>query len=135
MPIWFIPGHRPYPYSHWALFHYIDPTSLRIYRKQEYMAGFVMAKDRTLRDDRWKIIAYPMQGDPLGFQTTLHDVERDPTNRVDLSTSEPIALAEMRARLTPFIETDAQTYGFQWRWLETARPQFDVTNPPPAQKP
>jgi len=135
LPFWFIPGHRPYPYSHWALFHYIDPQSLRIYRKQEYMAGFVMAKDRTLRDDRWKIIAYPMEGNPLGFRTTLHDVERDPTNRLDLATSEPIVLAEMRARLAPFIETDAQTYRFQWRWLETARPQFEVTNPPPAQKP
>jgi len=118
---WFIKGHRLYPFEHWALFQYVEPGSLRIYRKQEYMAGFVMAKDRALRDSRWKIIAYPMQGDgPLPFKTTLHDVERDPTNFTDLSTSEPVVLTEMRARLAPFIDADARQYGFQWRWLDEA---------------
>ena len=118
LDLWFVPGHRPYPFAHWAAFQYVDPASQRIYRRQEFMPGFVMAKDRSLRTDRWKIIAFPMQGDPIPFKTTLHDVARDPTNRVDLSTSEPAALADMRARLAPFIESDARQYDFQWRWLD-----------------
>jgi len=115
---WFIPDHRPYPFDHWVFFQYVDPASLRIYRRQEYMPGFVMAKDRVLRTERWKIIAYPMRGPgPLPFQTTLHDVEHDPTNRTDYSTSEPAVLAEMRLRLAPYIDADARTYGFEWRWM------------------
>jgi len=115
---WFIPGHRPYPFEHWMRFQYVEPETLKIYRKEEYMAGFVMAKDRALRDSRWKVIAYPMKGEPVPYKTGLYDVERDPTNLTDLSTSEPVALAEMRARLAPFIEADARTYGFQWLWQD-----------------
>jgi len=119
---WFVPGHRQYPFKHFLLFQYIEPQSLRIYRKQELMGGFVMAKDRALRalrDSRWKIIAYPLESEgPLRFRTTLHNVERDPTNRTDLSTSEPAVLADMRSRLARFIDADAKTYGFRWQWQD-----------------
>jgi len=119
LPWWFIRGHRPYPFGqHWMDFQYVEPESLRIYRKQKYVAGFVMAKDRALRDSRWKIIAFPMEGEPLPFKTTLHEVTRDPTNVEDWSASEPVVLAEMRSRLAPFIDADARQYGFQWRWQD-----------------
>jgi arylsulfatase A-like enzyme len=120
MPGWFIPGHRPYPFAHFTQFQYVDTKSMRIYRKQKFMAGFVEAKDRSLRDSRWKIIAYPMEGDPVPFKTTLHDVASDPTNRFDLSTSQPAALADMRKRLTPYIQGDAEKYHFQWQWMDAS---------------
>ena len=132
---WFVEGHRPYPFEHWVLFQYVDPESLHIYRKEEYMGGFVMTKDRALRDSRWKIIAYPMEGEPLPFKTTLHDVERDPTNLIDLASSEPAALAEMRSRLAPFIEADAQAYGFEWYWQATTTRTIEATSAPLGQQP
>jgi arylsulfatase A-like enzyme len=128
---WLISGHRQYPFEHLLQFQYVDRPSLRIYRKQEYMAGFVMAKDRALRDSRWKIVAYPMAGDgPVPFKTSLHNVESDPTNRVDLSTSEPVVLAEMRARLAPYIEADARLYGFKWQWQDRPAPTVQATSAP-----
>jgi hypothetical protein len=73
-----------------------------------------------LRDSRWKIIAYPMRGEPVPFKTTLHDVTSDPTNRFDLSTSQPAALADMRKRLTPYIQGDAEKYHFKWQWMDAS---------------
>ncbi len=120
LPSWFIPGHRLYPFEHWVLFQYVDPESLRIYRKKEYMPGFVMAKDRALRESRWKIVAYPMRGEgPLPFRTTLHEAASDPTSRLDVASSHPAVLADMRDRLAPYIEEDARRYGFEWRWMST----------------
>jgi arylsulfatase A-like enzyme len=130
LDMFFITGHRPYPFEHWLLFQYVEPETLKIYRKEEYMPGFVMAKDRALRDRRWKIIAYPMKGDPVPFRTSLHDVERDPTNYEDYSTSEPLVSVEMRSRLAPFIDRDAQKYGFRWRWQDEATTKTPTTAPP-----
>lgn len=123
---WFVPNHRAYPFEHFLRFQYVDREDMRVYRKQEYMPGFVMAKDRALRDERWKIVAYPMEGDPVPFKTSLHELENDPTNVIDLSTTAPLVLEEMRRRLAPFIEQDAETYGFKWEWSnERIRPAPD----------
>jgi len=129
LKFWFIPGHRDYPFPHWVLFQYVEPETLRIYRKEKYMAGFVEAKDRFVRTSRWKLIAFPMKGDPVPYKTTLHDVERDPTNLVDLSTSYPAALDRMRSLMEPFIRQDAEHYGFQWRWADSATSGSETTSP------
>lgn len=117
---WFIPGHRQYPFPHFVAFQYVDPDTFRIYRRREYMPGFVMAKDRAVRTGRWKLIAYPMEGEPFSYKTTLHDVRKDPTNIEDSSTSYPAVVRAMRSRMARFIDADAATYGFEWRWLDIA---------------
>jgi arylsulfatase A-like enzyme len=84
---------------------------------------------RALRDDRWKILAYPQIN-----KTQLFDLENDPSEMKDLS-SDPAHAEELR-RLRDLLERAQQEYG-DGLPLRTDKPQpleFDFTKVKPARK-
>ncbi|MCX8036283.1 MAG: sulfatase-like hydrolase/transferase [Candidatus Sumerlaeia bacterium] len=101
---YFISRHLGYAFDNYFDLHYVE--DLRIYKKLEHIPNLVLSKDRMVRDERWKLISYPVVGDGLTFYTELFDVTADPNNLRDVATSHPAEVKRLRAALWPHIETD-----------------------------
>jgi arylsulfatase A-like enzyme len=105
----YVPRHLDYAFrDHFELHCIVDGC---IYKKPEFMANIILAEDRAVRDERWKLIAYPIVGKGLEFQTELFDVVADPRNLQDVSTSHPDEVKRLRAYLWPHIENDLKQWG------------------------
>jgi len=105
----FIPRHLGYAFKNYFDLHYID--DMRIYKKLEFMPNLIMAKDRMVRDERWKLICYPIVRDRLTFYTELFDTAADPKNINDVSSSHPAEVKRLREKIWPYIEHDWKEWG------------------------
>jgi arylsulfatase A-like enzyme len=111
-PKMFIRGHLAYAFKNYPELHVVDPESLLIYKKKEFMPNLVAAKDRMIRTERWKLISYPVVEDgKLTFKPELFDVTVDPHNGNDLSTTHPEVLVELGKHLRPLVEQDIAEFG------------------------
>jgi len=71
--------------------------------KREYMARIIQAKDRMIRDGRWKLIYQPME-DGASYQ--LYDLEQDPECFENLIHTQPEVFDDLRQRLIAWMEQD-----------------------------
>ena len=105
----FVPNHLDYAFQDHFELHCIENGL--IYKKEAFLPNLILAKDRAVRDERWKLIAYPVVGKGLEFQTELFDVIADPKNLNDLSTSQSEVVKRLRGYIWPFIENDLKEWG------------------------
>ncbi|MCX8036791.1 MAG: sulfatase-like hydrolase/transferase [Candidatus Sumerlaeia bacterium] len=111
-PSFFIADHLDYDFAGYGLVHEIDPVTLKLYKKSRYMANMVHVKDRMIRTEQWKIIAYPVvRADRLTHHVELFDLATDRNSCNDVSTSHPAVRNELFKRMWPFIESDLKTFG------------------------
>jgi arylsulfatase A-like enzyme len=85
--------------------------------KPEYRDIVVLAKDRMIRQGRWKLTYQPTEHGPI---YALYDLVADPRAERDLSTSHPEVVAALGAKLRAWIggvprsgterEASAETY-------------------------
>lgn len=71
--------------------------------KRELLATIVQAKDRMIRDGRWKLIYQPMD---YGAYWQLHDLEADPECLQDFSEQQPEVFEDLKQRLIAWMEQD-----------------------------
>ncbi|KPL11072.1 hypothetical protein AMJ85_04690 [candidate division BRC1 bacterium SM23_51] len=124
----FFPSHLGYSFDDYFDLHYVD--DMRIYKKMEYMPNLIMAKDRMIRDEQWKLIVYPVVTDRLTFYYELFDAAADPNNVNDVKTSYPAEVKRLRSLIWPSIMSDWQRFG---RGLPAELPVTTgmATQPPP----
>ncbi len=70
--------------------------------KPEYDAVILAAKDRMIRQGRWKLVYQPLRD---GHALRLHDLAADPACRNDVSDAHPDVVAALWPRLRAFIGT------------------------------
>lgn len=117
----FIHQHLAYEFKEgYPQVHNVDPKTQKIYKKKRYMPNLVTAKDRMIRTERWKIIAYPVVKEErtsdgitqrLIHKVELFDLTTDRNCCNDISTSYPEIVRDLGRRLQPFIENDLKTFG------------------------
>lgn len=71
--------------------------------KQSYYYRIVEAKDRSVRDDRWKLVAIPTEE---GVLYQLFDLQLDPACSKDLASSEVQIFNKLKTRLEQLIAED-----------------------------
>lgn len=116
-PKMFIDGHLAYEFPQYHMVHAVDPKTLKIYKKNKYEPNLINAKDRMIRTEKWKLIAYPVvEDDPASGTRLTHDVElfdvhADPNCVNDIGTTNPAVRAELFGRLLPMIRKDVAEFG------------------------
>lgn len=80
-----------------------DKASGTISLKPEYETAIVRAKDRMIRDGRWKLVYQPLV---QGHLLRLYDLHADPACTQDLSTKRPDILNELWPKLAHWICED-----------------------------
>ena len=71
--------------------------------RRDLLATIVRAKDRMIRDGRWKLIYQPMD---YGAYWQLHDLESDPECLQDFSEQQPEVFEDLKQRLIAWMEQD-----------------------------
>lgn len=110
-PKMFIRRHLDYEFAKSYQVHEVDPETLRIYKKKRYYPNLITAKDRMIRTERWKIIAYPVVTDGLTHKVELFDLTNDVNSVHDVGTSHPTVRSELFGRILPFIQRDLEEFG------------------------
>jgi len=96
------PQHLGYP-NLLGLLDIPDKKSGMMCIKSEFYSRVVKAKDRSVRNDRWKLIAMPTK---IGVVYQLYDLQKDPTCSNDVSTSETEVLNTLKTQLDELIDAD-----------------------------
>ncbi|WP_369613466.1 sulfatase [Marichromatium sp. PS1] len=92
-------GHLRYP-DLLGLLDVPDHRSGTLAIRPEYADLVVRAKDRMVREGRWKLTYQPLVA---GAIWQLFDLERDPDCRHDRAAAHPEVVARLRARLQPWL--------------------------------
>jgi arylsulfatase A-like enzyme/GT2 family glycosyltransferase len=71
--------------------------------KPEYDAVTILAKDRMIRSDRWKLVYQPLNE---GYVLRLFDTLSDPNCELDISADEPEVTGRLWARLEAWMSQD-----------------------------
>ncbi|MGX2039751.1 sulfatase family protein [Methylocaldum sp. MU1018] len=80
-----------------------DKTTGTLGIRAEYRKIIVQAKDRMIRDGRWKLILRPLAGGPL---YELYDMEIDPECRRNVLASYPEIASRLIARIEAWLNAD-----------------------------
>jgi arylsulfatase A-like enzyme len=80
-----------------------DDASGTLAIKAEYHEIVLRAKDRMVRDGRWKLVYQPLES---GSRLSLYDVEADPGCTRDLVNEHPSVVARLREELREWMEED-----------------------------
>ena len=80
-----------------------DDASGTLAIKSEYHDIVLLAKDRMVRDGRWKLVYQPLEP---GMLLALYDVEADPGCTRDLAEDHPMEVARLWAELRKWMEKD-----------------------------
>jgi hypothetical protein len=92
-------GHLIYP----NLFHLLDvpdDSTGTLSIKHEFRLRTLVAKDRMIRDGRWKLVYQPLGN---GHLLRLFDLEVDPDCQRDVASVHPKVTADLWAHLQTFI--------------------------------
>lgn len=95
-------GHLSYP-ELFDLLDVPDDATGTLSLKQEYRERVILAKDRMIRDGRWKLVYQPLEN---GIRLVLYDLETDPDCTRDLAQDHPEQVATLWAALAQWIEKD-----------------------------
>lgn len=101
-----VPGQPPNHLTYPELFDLLDVPDDRtgtLALKKEFQEQVVVAKDRMIRDGRWKLVYQPLE---QGFQLALYDVTTDPGCTIDLSPSQPDEVRRLWSALSAWIDAD-----------------------------
>jgi arylsulfatase A-like enzyme len=96
------PQHLGYP-NLLELLDIPDKKSGMLCIKPEFYSRVVEAKDRSVRDERWKLIAMPTE---IGVIYRLYDLEKDPSCTEDLATSKIEIFDKLKLKLDALIAAD-----------------------------
>lgn len=96
------PDHLSYP-DLLQLLDVPDDASGTLAIKSEYRDIVLLAKDRMVRDGRWKLVYQPLES---GERLALYDVESDPGCTRDLVAEHPMEVARLWAELREWMEKD-----------------------------
>jgi arylsulfatase A-like enzyme len=96
------PDHLRYP-NIMEMLEVPDKAAGTLAIKPEYAATVIAAKDRMIRNGRWKLVYQPLQE---GCHLLLFDVETDPECTTDLCSTRPEIAAELWGRLRSWIDLD-----------------------------
>ncbi|NMG76004.1 sulfatase-like hydrolase/transferase [Aromatoleum diolicum] len=96
------PEHLSYP-DLLQLLDVPDDASGTLAIKSEYRDIVLLAKDRMVRDGRWKLVYQPLES---GKRLALYDVEADPGCTRDLVVDHPMEVARLWAELREWMEKD-----------------------------
>lgn len=96
------PQHLSYP-DLLQLLDVPDDASGTLAIKSEYRDIVLLAKDRMVRDGRWKLVYQPLES---GKRLALYDVEADPGCTRDISDDHPMEVARLWAELREWMEKD-----------------------------
>ncbi|MCK0509210.1 sulfatase-like hydrolase/transferase [Aromatoleum anaerobium] len=96
------PRHLSYP-DLLQLLDVPDDASGTLAIKSEYHDIVLLAKDRMVRDGRWKLVYQPLES---GMLLALYDVEADPGCTRDLAEDHPMEVARLWAELRKWMEKD-----------------------------
>jgi arylsulfatase A-like enzyme len=99
------PQHLAYP-GLLELLDVPDPASGTLALKSEYRERVVVAKDRMVRDGRWKLVYQPLES---GMRLLLYDLEADPGCTADLAAGQPEEVARLWNELRYWMECDPLT--------------------------
>ena len=80
-----------------------DPGTSTLALKPEYRDRVVLAKDRMVRDGRWKLVYQPLEG---GMRVSLFDLAADPGCTTDLAAREPKVVARLWEELRAWMAAD-----------------------------
>ena len=80
-----------------------DPATGTLALKPEYRQRIVRAKDRMVRDGRWKLVYQPLES---GMRLSLFDLSTDPGCTVDVAAREPELVALLWAELRDWMAAD-----------------------------
>jgi arylsulfatase A-like enzyme/GT2 family glycosyltransferase len=83
-----------------------DPGTSTLALKPEYRERVVLAKDRMVRDGRWKLVYQPLEA---GMRLSLFDLAADPGCTVDLAAREPRVVAQLWSELRAWMAADPLT--------------------------
>jgi arylsulfatase A-like enzyme/GT2 family glycosyltransferase len=95
-------GHLDYP-ELLDLLDVPDDGTGTLALKDAYRERVVVAKDRMIRDGRWKLVCQPLEG---GMRLALYDVDTDPGCTTDLADTQPERVARLWSDLAAWMETD-----------------------------
>jgi arylsulfatase A-like enzyme len=79
-----------------------------IFLRPEWQKTVTVAKHRSLRTDRWKLIYRPTRH---GVDWLLYDIRKDPDERHEISAAYPEELARLKSDLLRFMTSDGSTVG------------------------
>ncbi|OUS15931.1 hypothetical protein A9Q88_09265 [Gammaproteobacteria bacterium 50_400_T64] len=96
------PQHLGYP-NLLELLDIPDKKSGMLSIKPEFYPRVVKAKDRSVRNDRWKLIAMPTE---MGVIYRLYDLQKDPSCDNDVSASEEEVFSILKNQLNELIAAD-----------------------------
>jgi len=80
-----------------------DLNSGTLSLKREFLDRIVQAKDRMIRDGRWKLIYQPMDD---GARYQLYDLDADPECMTNLADQQPQVFEDLKRRLVAWMEED-----------------------------
>jgi arylsulfatase A-like enzyme len=83
-----------------------DPATSTLAIKPEFRDRVVLAKDRMVRDGRWKLVYQPLEG---GMRLSLFDLSADPGCTTDLAAREPLVVAHLWEELRSWMASDPVT--------------------------
>ena len=83
-----------------------DPVTSTLALKPEYRDRVVLAKDRMVRDGRWKLVYQPLEA---GMLLSLFDLSTDPGCTLDLAAREPEVVARLWGALRAWMAADPLT--------------------------
>lgn len=109
------PGHLGYP-DLLELLDIPNDTTGTLAIKSEYRDIVLIAKDRMVRDGRWKLVYQPLEN---GMRLALYDVEADPGCTRDIAADHGPQVQRLWAELREWIEVDPVLR----RYLRTAAPE------------
>ncbi|MBL4780859.1 MAG: sulfatase-like hydrolase/transferase [Porticoccaceae bacterium] len=96
------PQHLDYP-NLLELLDIPDKKSGMLCIKPAFYSRVVKAKDRSVRNDRWKLIAMPTK---MGVVYRLYDLQKDPDCNNDVATSEAEVFGTLKNQLDALIAED-----------------------------
>src|SRR5687768_14782259 len=95
-------GHLSYP-GLLELLDVPDPATSTLALKPEYRDRVVLAKDRMVRDGRWKLVYQPLES---GMRLSLFDLSADPGCTKDLAAQEPKVVVRLWDELRAWMAAD-----------------------------
>ena len=101
-----LPGMDKHHLSYPAILELLEICNLdtgTLSLKRALLGTIVQAKDRMIRDGRWKLIYQPMD---YGAYWQLHDLESDPDCERDFSKQHPEVFEDLKQRLIAWMEQD-----------------------------
>lgn len=96
------PGHQTYP----GLLELLDipnPSTGTLAFKREFYDQIIRAKDRMVRDERWKLVFQPLES---GMKLSLYDVVADPGCTLNLAVQRPDVVRRLWRELRAWMAAD-----------------------------